>query len=138
MKGLHSRYLQRQCRRNYQQSMEHYTRILKYVVEQSGDGRTYRQGEEQLDFKLRTGVVYGFYCPDNEKYYRTLMVQNNMLTNQTQTHLSNPSYGVIPEGIPQITHQQALRELKPKNLQGLNAFSYDPTKTSSSWVDPKN
>jgi len=131
MKGLHSRYLQRQTRRNFSRSMDYYTRVLQNVVEQTGDGRSYSQSDVPLNFRLREGVVYGFYCPDNENYYRTILIKTNIFTQERQSLLSNPVWGVIPDGVAQITPDQALKEMKPTNTSSLNTFPHNPLKSNS-------
>ena len=42
-------------------------------------------------------------CPDNpENYFRTVFFRRNPFTGGLQTMLSNPVYGVPPEGIPEM------------------------------------
>jgi hypothetical protein len=48
------------------------------------------------------GKTYYTLCPDNPKYYRTIFIKHNPFTNTLQPMVSNPVYGVVPDGIEEI------------------------------------
>jgi hypothetical protein len=48
------------------------------------------------------GKTYYAICPDNENYYRTIYIRHNPFTNALQPMISNPVYGVVPDGIEAI------------------------------------
>ena len=48
------------------------------------------------------GQTFYSICPDNEKYYRTIYIRFNPFTNAMQPMISNPVYGIPPEGMQPI------------------------------------
>ena len=75
------------------------------------------------------GEVYAFRCRDNEDYFRTLLVRFNQLTGDTTPIFSETAiYGTIPDHIQEISIEQAIKEMRPKNMVNLNAFPFNPTK----------
>ena len=48
------------------------------------------------------GQTFYSLCPDNEKYYRTVFVRFNPFTNAMQPMISNPVYGIPPDGMQPI------------------------------------
>jgi hypothetical protein len=49
------------------------------------------------------GKTFYALCPDNEKYYRSIYVRHNPFSNHLQPMISNPVYGVPPEGLEPIS-----------------------------------
>ncbi len=56
------------------------------------------------------GQTFYSICPDNENYYMTIFVRFNPFTNALQPMMSNPIYGVPPDGMPPI-HPKTLQQL---------------------------
>ena len=56
------------------------------------------------------GQTFYSICPDNENYYKTIFVRFNPFTNALQPMMSNPIYGVPPDGMPPI-HPKTLQQL---------------------------
>ena len=103
-----------------------YQQALKKVVDATGDGRSYLQGNQKLNFKLREGEVYAFYCPDNQRYYRTVYLKRLGIDQVLKPMISNPVFGGIPENIPEINPEQIYQHMRLHNMSSLNAFpSYD-------------
>ena len=50
------------------------------------------------------GKEYAVKCPDNNRYYNTILVSRNPFTGNLETKISNPVYGEIPPNIP-IMHE---------------------------------
>ena len=64
-----------------------------------------RQQQMQQDASRNHSLIgREFYviCPDRNDYYRTVYMKKNPFTGNLQTMLSNPVYGVPPEGIPEM------------------------------------
>ena len=126
MKGSHQRFLERnRISRSItptSESMWQYQRQLQRLVEVAGDGKSYRQGNQKLDFKLREGDVYAFYCPDNHNYHRTLFLKRMGIDQVLKPMISNPVYGDIPDTIPEINPEQIYQYLRLHNMSSMNAF----------------
>ena len=66
-----------------------------------------RQQQIQHDASKNHSLIgKEFYvtCPDNSKYFRTVYIKRNPMTGLTNSHMSNPIYGVPPEGIPEVPY----------------------------------
>ena len=129
MKGDYQRWKQRQQKRTRQHSsaMDVYENTLAKVVAASGDGdgdgHSYRQSNEQLDFKLRENEVYAFYCIDDKNYYKTLMLKKMAINDTLKPLIGNPVYGVVPDGIQVIEPEQVYQHIQQHNAR---AFPYKP------------
>lgn len=66
---------------------------------------------DHKNFNSHVGKTYYALCPDNNKYFRTVFIKRNPFTQSLQPLISNPIYGVPPDGVPQIS---------PLMLQRLN------------------
>ena len=64
------------------------------------------RGSSNVKDGLENHSLFGkeFYviCPDNENYFRTVFFRKNPFTGALQTMLSNPVFGSVPEGIPEM------------------------------------
>jgi len=49
------------------------------------------------------GKTFYVLCVDDDKYYRSVYVRYNPFTQSLQPHISNPVYGVPPEGLEPIS-----------------------------------
>ena len=128
MKGAHSRFLQRQGLNGYRKTLSIYEQVLDQVVTASGDGKRYRQPSENevLQRIIKENEVYAFKCPDDDRYYRTIMVKRNFVSQQLQPMISTPVYGEIPDAIPEVDVQQVYKFMRLQNMTHLNAFPYRP------------
>ena len=100
-KGL-SRLKKRQLTKSYFDSMSLYEETLGRLVEVNGDGNSYRQGDEQLNFRIREGEVVAIRCPDNTHFYRTCYLKRNPLSGNLQKFVSNPVMGMTPDGMREM------------------------------------
>jgi hypothetical protein len=57
--------------------------------------------EDARTNRLR-GKTFYVICPDNNKYYRTIYVRYNAFTNALIPMISNPVYGIPPDGLEPI------------------------------------
>ncbi len=62
MKGIHKRYLDRTARRTVDRSMAIYEQTLDQIVRASGDGKTYRQDQQELNKTIPVGEPVVVRC----------------------------------------------------------------------------
>ena len=55
MKGIHKRYLDRTARRTVDRSMAIYEQTLDQIVRAAGDGKNYRQDQQDLNKTIAVG-----------------------------------------------------------------------------------
>ena len=60
------------------------------------------------------GKEYAVKCPDNNRYYKTILVSRNPFTGNLETKISNHVYGEIPPNIP------IMDELMRSRLMSMN------------------
>ena len=77
MKGIHKRYLDRTARRTVDRSMAIYEQTLDQIVRASGDGKTYRQDQQDLNKTITVGEVVAVRCEDAPDYYRSVLIRKN-------------------------------------------------------------
>ena len=130
MRGQYQRFRDRQeqpTATTRPTAMDVYKNALTTLSKGSG-GRTYRQGEEPLIKRMRVGEVYAVRTPDNPDYYRTVYLKRVDATGGVQMLISNPSYGIPPDGVEEMEAEQALKQMREMNagtsLASLNAFPY--------------
>ena len=102
MKGSYQRYLKRQERNQMTSTCNEvakYAAVLMKLTEVAGDGKSYRQGEEQLITRLKPNVTYAVRAEDDTNYFRSVMIKKVELTGGYQLLVSNPVYGSVPNGI---------------------------------------
>jgi len=123
MKGSHQRWLDRQERRLNNEN-NHYVHSSTYLDRLFGNTPSSSLTEER-QANLKTGNSYGIVCEDNPNYYRVVFLKRNPYTGSVQPLLSNPTYGIIPDGIQEVTQPQLFRFINfNQNLQNANkAFS---------------
>lgn len=133
MEGSLKRYRERQRKKalnSYSQSMMIYESVLDKLVNATGNGKSYRQdNDDALVFRLKPNVSYAIRCPDNEDYYRVVMIKRSQLNNNFQTLISNPTYGLIPPGIQEVSQEQLFKQMKEMNasltITDTKAFPYN-------------
>jgi hypothetical protein len=128
MKGAYKRLRQRQALRSYNHSMALYEQTLKTLVDATGDGKSYRQGNQELVFHLKPNQVYAVRCEDRQDYYRTVMIKEMPLNGRFQALISNPVYGLTPPGIQEVSQIQLFKKIRDINAAltttDLKAFPY--------------
>ena len=98
MKGIHKRYLDRTARRTFDRSMDIYEQTLDQIVRASGDGKTYRQDQQELNKTIPVGEPVVVRCEDNPAYYRTILIRKNDFSSSYQALISNVVPGSSPPG----------------------------------------
>lgn len=74
---------------------------------------------DHKNFNSHVGKTFYILCPDNNNYFRTIFVKRNPFTQNLQPLVSNPVYGVPPDGMPAI-HPLMLQRLT--RIQPMTAF----------------
>ena len=130
MKSQHQRFIRRHKSVQVMEQtngMETYTNALDRLTTSSGS-KSFRQGEQPLIKRMKVGEVYAVRTPDNDNYYRTVYLKKVDATGGVQMLISNPSYGIPPDGVDEISPEQALKQMREMNagtsLASLNAFPY--------------
>jgi len=70
-----------------------------------------RQQQTQQDASRhhsQVGKEY-FMKMDDSRYFRTVYIKTNPFTGNLQSHISNPVYGEVPSGIPELPHNMRTR-----------------------------
>ena len=139
MKGQLKRFRDRQKKawvQTYSNSMAIYVHTLKALTEAVGDGKDHRQDERPLVQRLKPNDVYAVICPDNENYYRTVMIKTVPMTGGFQTFISNPVYGEVPDQMQMVDQSQVFKQMREMNAsmsmttmdafphQGINGSTY--------------
>ena len=55
------------------------------------------------------GKYYYVRCGDNPNYFKTVQIVRNIFTGNLQSRMSNPLYGSVPDGIPEMPKQMRMR-----------------------------
>ena len=107
--------------------MERNQQTLKWLSYVNGDGKSYRQDNRDLNFKLIEGEIYAFYTPDNDKYYRTVFLKKLGIDQVLKPVISEfPTYGVIPAHIKEIRPEQIYQYMRVHNLANMNNINAFP------------
>ena len=104
--------------------MSIYLGVLQTLTEASGDGKSYRQGEEQLSSWVKEGEVVAVRCPDNDYFYRTCYLKRNPFSGQLQKHVSNPVMGSTPDGMREVSAELFLKQFREMSNGSLKAFPF--------------
>ena len=80
MKGAHKRYMQRNTKKTFDQSMHLYEQTLNQVVQASGNG--VRHDTSDRTKTIRVGDPVAVRCSDNTDYYRTVLIRKNQFSNK--------------------------------------------------------
>ena len=118
--------------------MAHYKATLRQLTEVSGDGLTRRQDSRKLNRTIRIGEVVAIRCPDNEDYYRTILIKENPFSKGHQALISNAVYGDIPFGMPEVKQEHVfrrIRELNASTTNTLDAFPHSGLKDTITGAD---
>jgi len=115
MKGIHKRYLDRTARKTFDQSMEIYEQVLDQVVRATGDGRSYRQDQQDLNKTIAVGEPVVVRCEDNPAYYRTVLIRKNDFSSSYQALISNVVPGSTPPEMREVSQEQVFRRIRELN-----------------------
>ena len=120
------------------QQMRHYKAILQKLVEVNGDGLSYSENKQNLIKNIKVGEVVAVRCPDNNRYYRTILLKKLPHTSGHQALISNAVYGDIPFGMPEVKQEHVfrrIRELNASTTNTLDAFPHSGLKDTSTGAD---
>ena len=118
MKGSYQRWLKRQ--ENLKESQYSSSSANSYLDKLFGNTPT-SNNTEVRKANLKMGNSYAVTCEDNDNYYRVVFLKQNAYTGSVQPLISNPTYGVIPDGIQEVSMQELFRFINfNKNLQNAN------------------
>ena len=92
-----------------------YEQTLINLVDATGDGNSYRDDSRPLTTRLKANEVYGVKCPDNDHYFRSVMLKRNDLSGKFQVFISNPVAGDIPPGMPEASQEQVFKQIRQMN-----------------------
>ena len=106
--------------------MQHNQDVLRWLSDVNGDGKSLRQDSRELERKLQENEVYGFYTPDSERYYRTVMLKKVGIDGVLRPLISNPVYGDIPDGMPRIKPEQIYKYMRMHNMSKMNNINAFP------------
>ena len=101
--------------RHVHPSMLVYEQTLRNLVDATGDGKSYRDDPRPLTTRLQANEVYGVKCPDNDHYFRSVMLKRNDLSGKFQVFISNPVAGDIPPGMPEASQEQVFKQIRQMN-----------------------
>lgn len=105
--------------------MAQYQRTLNQIVQVAGDGKSQRDDPRALNIKMRPNQVYAVVAQDDDRYYRTIIIKQNDFTNGFSLKVSNPVYGVVPDGIQIIAQHSVFKQMREMNaFQSLEAFPF--------------
>ena len=128
MKGSYQRFMTRQIASTYGRTMDLYEKALDQLVKASGDGRPVRQDTRELNQTIRVGEVVAVKAQDRDHYYRTVLIKKIDFNNRHQAMISNPVYGVVPDGIKVVSQDQVFKRIRDLNAAttetSLDAFPH--------------
>ena len=125
MKGALNRFRQRQARQSCEKTSL-YDNNLQKLVDATGDSKSYKQGEQKLNTRIKPNEVVVVRALDDDRYYRTVMIKANPYTTGFQTMISNPVMGETPDGMREVSQEQVFKQMREMNgnTQNLNAFPF--------------
>jgi len=115
MTGTHQRYLQRTDQKTFNRSMAVYEQVLDQVVRASGDGKTYRQDQQELNKTIAVGEPVVVRCEDAPSYFRTILIRKNDFSSSYQALISNVVPGSSPPEMREVSQEQVFRRIRELN-----------------------
>ena len=116
-------------------AMASYLKTLTQLENGSG-GKSYREDQRPLDIKLRPGEVYAVITPDDDRFYRTVMVKENPFTTGFNFLVSNPVQGSIPPQMKVVAQHALFRQMREMNaFQNLEAFPFPRVEWASHFLN---
>ena len=128
MKGALKRFREKQAKgtpsehhlcyhRAWSDPMSLYAESLQRVVNAGGNGRSLKDYPRPLAIRLKPNEVYAVRTPDDDRYYRTVMIKKTALMGNFQILVSNPVMGTIPDGIQEVPQEQVFKQMRDLNAQ---------------------
>ena len=115
MKGIHKRYLDRTASRTVDRSMAIYEQTLDQIVRAAGDGKNYRQDQQELNKTIPVGEPVVVRCEDNPAYFRTILIRKNDFSSSYQALISNVTPGSSPPEMREVSQEQVFRRIRELN-----------------------
>ena len=72
--------------------------------------------------KSLAGQVFYNICDDNSDYYRTIFIRFNPFTNAMQPMVSNPIYGIPPDGMEPVNKMMLARMMRMQQKNDFRDF----------------
>ena len=94
------------------------------MVDVSGDSKSYKQGEQKSNTRIKPNEVVVVRALDDDRYYRTVMIKASPFTSGFQTMISSSVMGETPDGMREVSQEQVFKQMREVNgnTQNLNAF----------------
>lgn len=106
-------------------AMASYLKTLTQLENGSG-GKSYSTEPKSQNISLKPNNVYAVLATDDPRYYFTIMIKPNYVTNGFSLHKSlNPTYGVVPDGMTLVSYASVLYQMRKMNaFESLEAFPF--------------
>ena len=88
-----------------------------------GSIRQNRIDTDNLNQRLKLNDVYAVKCPDNEDYFRSVMVKKNPMTSGFQVLITNPVFGNVPPQMTLISQENLYKQVREMNANLVNTQS---------------
>ena len=127
MKGIHKRFLERQNHKSISKPMDVYESALNDLTK--GSIKQNHIDTDNLNQRLKTNDVYAVKCPDDDRYFRSVMVKKNSMSGEFQVLITNPVYGDVPPQMTLVSQEQLYKQMREMNAnlvntQSLKAFPF--------------
>ena len=110
---------------NLTPQMLQYQQTLNQLVKTTGNGKSQRDDPRALNIKMKPNQVYAVIAQDDDRYFRTVSIKQNDFTNGFSLKVSNPVYGIVPDGIQIISQHSVFKQMREMNaFQSLEAFPF--------------
>ena len=130
MKGAHKRFLENQKRKTISTPMDVYESALDTLTQ--GSIKQNNIDINNLNQQLKVNDVYAVKCPDDDMYFRSVMIKKNPMTSGFQVLITNPIYGDVPPQMTLVSQEHLYKQMRDMNAslvntQSLKAFPFRGT-----------
>ena len=115
MKPSFRRLQEKYGQRHMDPTMSVYASALQRFVDAKGNGKSYRDDRRPLNIKMKPNEVYAVIAQDDDRYFRTITMKPNQLTNGFSLMVSNPVYGDPPPQMPEVSQEQVFKQMRDMN-----------------------
>ena len=127
MKGAHKRFLESQKRKTISTQMDVYKSALDTLTQ--GSIKQNQIDTDNLNQQLKVNDVYAVKCPDDDRYFRSVMIKKNPMSSGFQVLITNPVYGDVPPQMTLVSQEHLYKQMRDKNAslvntQSLQAFPF--------------
>ena len=127
MKGAHKRFLERQKYKSISSPMDVYESALNNLTK--GSIRPNSIDTDNLNQRLKINDVYAVKCPDDDRYFRSVMVKKNPMSSGFQVLITNPVFADVPPQMTLISQENLFKQMREMNAnlvntQSLQAFPF--------------